>query len=244
MERDYSLNYRDLYERHWWWRAREELIVETLVRLEPEGGWRSILDVGCGDGLFFDRLRPFGAVEGIEMDPAGVRPDGPRADRIHIGPFDETFRPPRAYALVLMLDVLEHFRDPVAALKRAFELLEPDGTLLLTVPAFRMLWTSHDDLNHHFTRFRRASLAAAVAGASGRLLESRYFFRWMMPAKLAVRAKEAIFGATPATPRVPPAWLNRSLYAISRAEEALVGRLPIPFGGSLLAVARRGSAAA
>jgi SAM-dependent methyltransferase len=239
MERDYSLHYRELYERHWWWRARETLILATLDRWKPEKGWPSILDVGCGDGLFFEKLRRFGTVEGIEMDPAGLRRDGPWADRIHLGPFDQTFQPGKSYSLVLMLDVLEHFEDATAAIRRAVQLLEPDGMLILTVPAFPILWTSHDDLNRHFTRFTRARLTKLIESAPARLLEIRYFFRWMAPVKLAVRAKEAVSGAKPATPAIPPDWLNRLLHAISRFEENTVGRLPIPFGSSLLAVAIR-----
>lgn len=239
MERDYSLHYRELYERHWWWRAREALILATLDRWKPKRGWPSILDVGCGDGLFFEKLQRFGRVEGIEMDPSGLRRDTPWADRIQVGPFDQTFQPGKSFSLVLMLDVLEHVPDAAAAARRAVELLEPGGTLILTVPAFPLLWTSHDDLNHHFTRYTRESLAAVVEPAQARLLETRYFFRWMAPLKLAVRAKEALFGARPTTPAIPPDWLNRLLGAISNAEERAVGRLPIPFGSSLLAVARR-----
>ncbi len=239
MERDYSLNYRELYERHWWWRAREDLILATLERWKPARGWPSILDVGCGDGLFFEKLQAFGTVEGIEMDPSGLRRDGPWADRIRVGPFDETFQPGKRYSLLLMLDVLEHLPDAAAALRRAIGLLEPEGTLILTVPAFPLLWTSHDDLNHHFTRYTRKTLAAIVERAPARLLENRYFFRWMTPLKIAVRVKEALFGATPTTPRIPPHWINQSMRAISNAEEWAVGRFPIPFGSSLIAVARR-----
>src|SRR4051794_13023473 len=43
----YAEQYRELYEKHWWWRARAELIIETLQRLRPSG-WKYILDVGCG----------------------------------------------------------------------------------------------------------------------------------------------------------------------------------------------------
>src|SRR2546426_4518668 len=52
--------------RHWWWRARERLILDVLRRLRPGAGWSAILDVGCGDGLFFERLAEFGPVEGVE----------------------------------------------------------------------------------------------------------------------------------------------------------------------------------
>lgn len=238
MDRTYVAAYRDLYLRHWWWRSREERIVSVLEALQPEHGWGAILDVGCGDGLFFDVLARFGrVVEGIEMDPAAVRPQGPAADRIRLGPFDETFVPGTKYGLVLMLDVLEHLPDPVGSLRRAADLLEPGGKIVLTVPAFPSLWTSHDTLNHHFVRFTRASLAETARRAGVRILDGRYFFGWTAPIKLLVRAKERLFGATPRPPSVPPTWLNRALYLLSRAEDGVFRRIRLPFGSSLLAVA-------
>ena len=48
-----------------------------------------------------------------------------------------------------MLDVLEHLPNPVVYLRRAEELLDLRGNLLITVPAFSCLWTTHDELNHH-----------------------------------------------------------------------------------------------
>src|SRR5258708_8564199 len=76
MDPEYARRYRDLYERHWWWRAREHLILATLRRYLPPGGWRTILDVGCGDGVLFDRLAAFGDVEGVEADPPTVSAAG------------------------------------------------------------------------------------------------------------------------------------------------------------------------
>ena len=60
MDAEYALNYRELYENHWWWRARERFILATIEGLRPQGNWGSILDVGCGEGVFFDRLSKFG----------------------------------------------------------------------------------------------------------------------------------------------------------------------------------------
>jgi 2-polyprenyl-3-methyl-5-hydroxy-6-metoxy-1,4-benzoquinol methylase len=102
----YGERYRELYQKHWWWRARTELIVDTLHRLQPAPGWKNILDVGCGDGLFFDRLSEFGEVEGVEPVTELVSPDNPYRRRIHVCPFDENFQPGKQYSLILMLDVL------------------------------------------------------------------------------------------------------------------------------------------
>ncbi|MGH9516382.1 MAG: class I SAM-dependent DNA methyltransferase [Terriglobales bacterium] len=234
MDSKYAEQYRELFEKHWWWRARTEVIIETLRRLRSSNKWDHILDVGCGDGLFFPRLLEFGAVEGIE--PASQIVDAKNESRIYSCPFDENFRPPHKYSLILMLDVLEHLPDPVRALSHARELLEPNGILMITVPAFMALWTNHDVLNHHFTRYTKASLNQLTAIAGLRIAEARYFFFWMAAAKLVVRVVERAFATEPKLPHVPHGWMNRSLYSISRMEQKILGKLPVPVGSSLIAV--------
>lgn len=242
MQVAYGSVYRTLYETHWWWRARERWLLSVLRRYRPPEGWRAILDVGCGDGLFFDRLLDLAeVVEGVESDARLVDRAGPHGHRITVAAFDSTFQPGRCYSLVLMLDVLEHLHDPLAAVRHAVTLLEPDGLIVITVPAFMTLWTTHDVLNHHVTRFTRRRLLALTRDAALDAEEARYFFHWMYPAKLAVRALERTMRPQPKPPRVPPHWLNRALYALSRLEQRLLGALPIPFGSSLLLVARKGA---
>ena len=82
MDPEYGALYRELYERHWWWRAREAVILDELSRLRPAGDWGRILDVGCGDGLFFPRLSELGEVVGVEPE-AALLSDRPREGEIH-----------------------------------------------------------------------------------------------------------------------------------------------------------------
>jgi SAM-dependent methyltransferase len=202
--------------------------------LRAPGG--NILDVGCGNGLFFPMLKRFGRVEGIESDAQLVEtcehPDG----RIHIGSFDGSFRPSKTYRLIVMLDVLEHMAEPESALRHALSLLEPDGTLLITVPAFLLLWTTHDDLNQHYTRYSESSFRQLADRCSMRLDELRYFYHWLFPIKMAVRLKEVCLSPQPQAPRIPATPINRLCYGISRLEQRLCGRHQLPFGSSLLAV--------
>jgi 2-polyprenyl-3-methyl-5-hydroxy-6-metoxy-1,4-benzoquinol methylase len=244
MDDTYGAAYRELFERHWWWRAREHVILAALRRHRPTGGLRSVLDVGCGDGLFFDRLAAIDGVElveGVEPGANLVSPTGPHRARIHVVPFDETFDPGRSYSLVLMLDVLEHLPDPIASLRHALALLEPGGVFVATVPAFMALWTHHDEINHHFTRYDKKSFRELAAAAGLRIDEARYFFHWTAIGKLAARAREALLPAKPTLPAVPPRAINGALYAISRMEETLFGSAPIPFGSSLLVIGRAGA---
>lgn len=239
MDPDYRRHYRELYERHWWWRAREEILVEELRRRLPKGPSLSILDVGCGDALFFDRLREFGDVEGIESAPELVDPTGPHRNHITVAPFDSSFQPGKNYDLILMLDVLEHLDSPGQALRCALALLEPGGMLVVTVPAFRILWTHHDRLNQHRTRFTKRSFHRLACSSGMEIVASRYFFIWLFAAKLAQRAAEAILPANPQVPRIPSRPVNDFMYHISRTEEKLTRLLPVPIGSSLLVVGKR-----
>src|SRR5580700_1961216 len=116
---EYARQYRDLYTRHWWWRARERAILRVIRRRLGSSSCLRILDVGCGDGLFFNRLAEFGDVDGVEPDEGLVNPQGPFRERIRIAPFDTNFRSSAPYSLVLMLDVLEHLNNHIEALHHA-----------------------------------------------------------------------------------------------------------------------------
>ena len=234
MRNDYLERYRELYQQHWWWRAREKLILETLRAHEPPGGWKRILDVGCGDGLLFDHLKSFGEVEGVEPSAASVSEHGPHRSHIHICPFDVNFQPGKEFGLILMLDVLEHLTDPAAALARALALLTPEGMLLVTVPAFNAAWTNHDLVNEHVTRYTRRTFRTVARQAGLDVQTERYFFQWLFPVKLATRVLERALSPKPQPAGVPPGWINTPLYLLSRLEQKTWGALPWAFGSSLM----------
>jgi 2-polyprenyl-3-methyl-5-hydroxy-6-metoxy-1,4-benzoquinol methylase len=235
----YGERYRELYDKHWWWRARTELIIETLRSLELQNGRERILDIGCGDGLFFPRLREFGEVDGVEPFSDLINPVNPDRSHIYICPFDHTFQPGKQYSLILMLDVLEHLEDPVGALRHVCHLLLPGGRVLITVPAFMRLWTNHDVMNHHFTRYTKAQLRREGTEAGLRIMAERYLYHWTCPAKMALGIMERWLHLQPRPARVPVGWINRSLFWFSRLEQKTVSRLPMPVGSSLMAICTR-----
>jgi SAM-dependent methyltransferase len=232
VDADYAAQYERLYFEHWWWRARERFLDEELRKRSPAGGFGSILDVGCGNGLAFPFLRRFGEPEGIEPDASLVTQTGEARGRIHRAPFDQTFEPGRRYGLVLFLDVLEHLDRPVEALAHAGALLQPEGgAVAVTVPALPALWTSHDTRNHHRRRYTRSLFEEQARQARLVVVASQYWFGWLAALKLLARAVEAVLG-----PRrqhaVPPLWFNATLYRLARLERA-VWRRSCPVGSSL-----------
>jgi 2-polyprenyl-3-methyl-5-hydroxy-6-metoxy-1,4-benzoquinol methylase len=240
MDPKYGERYRDLYEKHWWWRARTRLIVDVLRRLQPKQGWKNILDIGCGDGLFFPELSKFGEVEGIEPFAELVNPHNPYRNRIQICPFDENFQPVKKYSLILMLDVLEHLQDPVGALRHALQLLEPDGMYMATVPAFMALWTNHDVMNHHYIRYTRSSFRQLAQQAGLQIQEERYLYHWTFPVKLGIGSMERLLRLEPKPAQVPAPLVNEAMFWLSRLEHKTITRLSLPFGSSLMVVGVKG----
>jgi trans-aconitate methyltransferase len=181
----------------------------------------------------------FGEVEGVEPSAAAVSENGPHRSRIHTCPFDENFQPGKEFTLILMLDVLEHLADPAAALRRALALLAPSGMLLVTVPAFQALWTNHDLVNEHVTRYTRRTFRELARQAGLSIQAEQYFFQWLFPLKLATRVLERVMDLQPRPAGVPPGWINTPLYLLSRLEQNTWGALPWPFGSSLMVWGRK-----
>jgi SAM-dependent methyltransferase len=236
---DYAEQYKTLWERHWWWRSREAWLLSWIERLHRRAPRRRILDVGCGDGLFFERLERFGEVEGLEPDARLVV--NPRwRSRIQVAPIDAGFMPARPFDLVLMLDVLEHIADDRGALRGAFRALRPGGHLLLTVPALSWLWSRHDEANAHHRRYGRGALRRILVEAGFVVETVRFFFVWTV-APMALRRVFAPAGAGVAdyAVTIPPSPINRALTAFSHLEHTISHYLSWPLGSSLLAIARK-----
>ncbi|MFC7666772.1 class I SAM-dependent methyltransferase [Hymenobacter humi] len=73
------------------------------------------------------------------------------------------------FDVVIASDVLEHIEDEAKALSEWNRVLKPGGQLLVFVPAHAYLWSEHDVVNHHFRRYSRQGLVAALARAGLRV---------------------------------------------------------------------------
>ncbi len=235
-----SDNYRTLWERHWWWRSREFLLRGEIERTARQGTIKRILDVGCGDGLFFDFLGRFGAVAGIEADERRVN-DPLRRDQIRVMAIDREFQTEEPYDLIVMLDVLEHIEDDIGVLSALRRSLTPGGRILLTVPALPILWSRHDEANGHFRRYTKPTLRAALIRAGFQIKKVQYFFFWtiapMLLRRLVSPSGKGRAAVEDYAVAVPPVPINQTLKMISNCEHVLGRILPTPIGGSILAIA-------
>ncbi len=224
---------------HWWFRGRLAVLLAALGRALPTRPVR-LLELGCGSGNVLAALRRFGEAVGMEVHPdlaAAARAEGldVRPGRL---PGDLVV-PPGWADVVLLLDVIEHLDDDAAALETARRALVEGGMLVVTVPAYPWLWSAHDVALGHRRRYTARGLRRAVERSGFRILRVSYFNTLLFPVVVAARAWKRLTGDTTHDLHRPPPPVNRCLERLFALERHLVPRLALPFGGSLLLLARR-----
>ncbi|HET9719139.1 MAG TPA: class I SAM-dependent methyltransferase [Solirubrobacteraceae bacterium] len=244
MDRRLMQTMLDVDEHHWWYRGRREVIDQELARLSLARNTHA-LDAGCGSGRTLEELsRRCASVAGLELNPEAAEVARGRGDfEIRTGRVEELPWEARSFDLITCLDVIEHTPDDTVALRELRRVSRPGGWLLITVPAYQSLWSTHDEMNHHYRRYSRRRLARAINEAGWQLERMTSFNSLLLvPAALVrvgQRRRRTGEGRYTSELQLPPAWLNRLLELPLRAESRwLAAGRSLPAGLSLLAVAR------
>jgi len=238
MEDSYESDTLAVEDRHWWYRGRRRIVLDVVAGL-PLPDRPRILDAGCGSGRNLVELSGFGSVLGLEPSSRGAEVARARGvgEVVQAGidamPFDDA-----CFDLITCLDVLEHIEDDLGALLELRRVARHGGLLLLTVPAYPRLWSSHDELNRHCRRYTRRELLGRAVEAGWRPLRTTHFNALLLPVAAAWRLGDRLRSsqAPPTSELVrTPASLNWLLEQPLQAEAAVLrtGRR-IPAGLSLV----------
>lgn len=220
---------------NWWFQARRNLIGLLLDRYlnkkQPK-----ILEVGCGTGANLKMLSKIGSIVGLDNSKTAIafcRKQGIPA-RLGLA----TSLPFRAqFDAVLLLDVLEHLKAPEQAVAEALRVLRKGGIIIVTVPAHPSLYSYHDKAIGHKKRYSKKELLH-LFGSKTVLLS--YFFSYSLLPSILIRFFKQKLSATEADDFSMPEPLNTLLVLFSKLEVfSLRLGLPIPFGTSLVCVARK-----
>ena len=236
-------------EKFFWWNVgRRRILRDVLRRNLVYSSGLKILDVGCGPGGNMLFLKDFGEVTGLDAsDEALVYAREFSYRDLVLGsatdiPFSEN-----SFDCVVALDVIEHIEDDRKAFSEMFRVLKPGGVLLLTVPAYQWMWSSHDEVLHHKRRYQKKELHVKIKGAGFLIVEASHFVFPSIPfraGRLLIQKIRSSFGAS--APKAPqtddvllPVFLNTIFIFWLTLERYFIKVFPLPWGSSLLVLAKK-----
>jgi len=241
MERKVYEQMAQLDSRHWWFTARRRILDGVIERVVKPPKDARILELGAGTGHNLAMLSRFGTVEASELDPIARQLASDRLGRpvVEAALPDLSMFQAGSYDLVALLDVLEHVPDDEGSLRSIKQLLKPGAALLLTVPINPWMWSAHDVAHHHHRRYRKQEIRKLAEDAGYAIDLISPFNSLLFPPIAAVRLAGKLTGKDDSDDAMPTAPVNSILDTVFGLERSLIGRVPMPFGVSLVAVLRR-----
>jgi SAM-dependent methyltransferase len=233
-----------LEAQNFWFRARNRLLTWALERYF--GHANSLLEIGCGTGFVLSGIaaaRPHLRLCASEIHASALRHAAARVPDAELLQLDARRIPfAEEFDVVGAFDVIEHVEDDAAVLREMHRAAVPGGGLLLTVPQHPFLWSEYDVRAHHVRRYRVRELREKLDAAGFEIVRMTSFVSLLLPLMMVSRLGRRGYGDDydPLAELRLQSWRNTLLEKVLDFERGLIrAGMPLPAGGSLLAVARR-----
>ena len=229
-------------ERHWWYRSTrallEQLVAPHLPVVDVD---TTYLDAGGGSGATGSWLArrattvlddfESSALHAAERDHAGYR-----AVR---GDINHPPHPDSAFDAVLCVTALCHKMnpDPQAIVAEFARVTKPGGVVCLMEPGGKRLWRGHDEVTHTARRFSLADLRSMVGAAGLDLVRATGAYSFLVPPAAVMGVVER--GKNKSDVGRNEGGLGGLLGQVARAERALLRKVDLPFGLSVIAIGRK-----
>ena len=236
--------YQDLYEqeeKHWWHIAKRKTCIGLLNKY-VNVRHPSILDIGCGTGKNLEEFSKFGKAFGIDSSLNAIKycKEERGLQNVSLGNAETARVGNIQFDVVSMLDVLEH-TDDIKTLKEARRILKRQGYLLITVPAFQWMWSNWDVVLHHKRRYTKIQIKKLLMEEGFEVIKCTYLYSFLLPPVFLIRKVKSFFSRSEYASdfKIGSSFVNKILGAMSDAERNLAFSVGVPFGLSLVVLARK-----
>jgi ubiquinone/menaquinone biosynthesis C-methylase UbiE len=228
-----------------WWIEGRKLLFESQICAQVFGDKSKALEIGPGTGSNLGAFENNGYSE-IYISDVDVAPltycigkgykSATIADASKLPYRDETF------TSILAGDVLEHVPNDLAASFEIFRVLVTGSEAILTVPAFMILWSQHDDAAGHKRRYTILEFRDLLESAGFEILEL-YYFNWILflPTLIIKKLLNLFSPGRYSDATSAPRYLNKGLTRLFLIDIWLAQRVRVPFGISIFAKVRKPS---
>jgi len=245
LDTEYEIMYR-LEDKHWWFVAKRNYIQIILDEYLKDKGSK-ILDVGCGTGGMLKLLKAYGQVFGIELHRRACEFTRRRNNSFVIqGDANRLPFKKGAFHLITLFDVLyhQHVLDDGKVIQQMYELLVPNGLLLITDSAFEFLRSRHDLAVMARHRYTLKELTDKLISYHFAVLKGTYLYCTIFPAVLIARWLSKLLlkfskAKIHSDLKMTNPSLNKFLVKIHIGEGKLLRILNFPFGSSLLILGKK-----
>ena len=238
MEKSIYLKQIDNESKHWWFKARRE-ILNTQIKKYSSKKKMSILDFGSGSGTNIYMLSKFGKVDVYEKDNKTSNFLKKKFNRKGIKIIKKCFSK-KKYDLILATDVIEHIKNDKKIVKSLNKILKKNGLIVVTVPAYQFLFSKKDQALKHFRRYNIINLKKLFSTNFKILKISYYNFFLFVPIALVIIFFKLInHQFINKTEKKPNIMINFIFYSLFKMEKFILKYFNFPFGISIISVFKK-----
>lgn len=235
--------YKDLYllENKHWWHISKRRSIRQLIEKYNKVKNPKIIDIGCGTGKNIEELQKLGLVFGLDNSKEALNFCKKKGlKNLILGRAEKTDLKDNFFDIITLLDVLEH-TDDEKTLKEMNRILKKGGLIIITVPAFPWLWSKWDEILHHQRRYTQDTLKKILISNNFYPIKTTYLYSFLVLPVLIIRKIKQIFFADfyPSDFKLSNLFFNFLLNYLSRVEFLFAEKFSIPFGTSILLIAKK-----
>lgn len=234
MEKAFEKTYHQFEKNHFWFKSRRNFIISWLSN---EDKTSQILDIGCSSGILLSELIKTGFkadnLYGLDISDKAIKLCKSRGlDNAYVMDA-QNINLQKKFDFIIASDCLEHLKNDKEALQNWLTLLKENGKLIIFVPAFNFLWSTHDEVNMHYRRYTKTELEQKLRNSAFNIEKSSYWNFFLFLPIVLVRFIEKIKPTKNANNKqLKIALINKSLLKLLNFENWLLKFIKFPFGVS------------
>ena len=231
MKNEVYLRHIKNYQDHWWFQSRKN-IIEKIIKKNAKKKNLKILDFGSGSGVNLYMLSKYGHVSIFETHKETQR----YLKKVYKGTKFQVINSlnTHKFDLILMADVLEHIKNDKKQIELLFKKLKKNGKILLTVPAFKYLFTHKDIILGHYRRYNIREIKEIFKKFKVLKLTYFNFFLFIPIALSLIFFKILKSNFIDSVEKKPNYIINFIMFIIFNAESKVINIFNFPFGISIL----------
>lgn len=221
---------------HWWFKGRREILSSIIKKeISTKETNIKILDFGAGSGTNIEMLLNYGEVFVYEKDDKTFNFLKEKFKNTPNVQVLDSLNKNILFDFILAADVIEHIENDEKIIKFFSNLLNPNGKILISVPAFKFLFSEKDKALKHFRRYNMSELENLVSKYFKITKLSYFNFLLFIPIALSIiilkifRIKFIDY-----VEKTPNFIVNHIMHIVFSTEKHFINLMNFPFGISIV----------